>query len=158
MNVDHVYMYSDYLQSMQAIEKNQLIFIHLDPEESILFCLEAIARKHQVNTGVIISGIGQIKNPTIGYFKEKNNYLDQPFTGIYELLLLSGNIIRTDEDYHIHAHVIFGDENKQTYGGHLIKGHVSVTNEIVLLTSPLQITRTLSSSTGLMHLKLPEST
>jgi predicted DNA-binding protein with PD1-like motif len=143
---------------MNSIEQDPMIFIHLDPEESILTSLETIAKKHQITTAIIVSGIGQIKNPTIGYFKEKNDYLEETFKGIYELLTLSGNIIFTNNSYYTHAHVIFGDENKHTYGGHLIKGYVSITNEIVLLTSPIKLNRMIFSTTGLMHLHLPKKT
>ncbi len=139
---------------MKTKEKNNIIIVRLFPEENILSSLKHIAQKHRIQTAIILSGIGQIENPTLGYFREKNNYMPNTFTGIYELLTVSGTIIHSDDQYHIHIHVTIGDEDKNVLGGHLIDGTVSVTNEISLIKTTLSTTKTLSKKTGLMELTL----
>ncbi len=139
---------------MMSKEKNNIIFLRLFPGENILQSLQELSRKHNLSTAIIVSGIGQIKNPTLGYFKQKNDYTKERFQGIYELLSLSGNIVYDNKTYHIHAHTIIGDEQKQTLGGHLIDGSVSITNEIALLKTEIPATRTISETTGLAELKL----
>ncbi len=144
----------DIIFLMKSKEKNDIIIFRLYPGENILQSLQKLSKKHNLTTAIILSGIGQIKNPTLGYFKQKNDYTKQTFQGIYELLSLSGNIINNEETVHIHAHTVIGDEQKQTKGGHLINGTVAITNEIALLKTKIVATRTISDKTGLAELKL----
>ncbi|GAI19806.1 unnamed protein product [marine sediment metagenome] len=101
-----------------------------------------------------MSGIGQLKQFQLGYFKQKGNYVPQDFARPHELLSLSGNISNQGGEYELHLHVVLGDEDKSVIGGHLIKGEVEVTNEIVLLKTDLKITRKLEESTGLEEMFL----
>ena len=139
---------------MKSKEKHNIIFLRLFPEENIIQSLKEIAEEHTISTAIILSGVGQIKNPTLGYFKQKNDYTEQLFQGIYELLSISGNIISNNNTYQIHAHTVIGDEQKQTIGGHLIDGTISITNEIALLKTNISATRIISEKTGLAELNL----
>jgi predicted DNA-binding protein with PD1-like motif len=134
---------------MQSKQVNDLIFIRLFPDENIYEKLEEVCSKYQVNTAVVISGIGQLKDFKLGYFKEKGNYTPQHFKTPHELLSLQGNIAKKDEEYIFHLHAILGNENKETVGGHLIEGVVEVTNEMVLLKVNVRINRKLEDTTGL---------
>ena len=139
---------------MESKEKNDFIFIHLFPNEDILEKITEACKKHKVETAVVLSGIGQLKQVRLGYFKEKDNYVPQSFAKPFELLSLSGNICKDGDDIIIHFHVVLGDEQKNTLGGHLLNGTVEVTNEIVLLKIPLKIKRKLDHTTGLKNLDL----
>lgn len=139
---------------MKSKEKNNIIFLRLYPEENIIQSLKEIAEKHSISTAIILSAVGQIKNPILGYFKQKNDYSEQRFEGIYELLTLSGNIITDNKTNHIHAHITLGDKQKHTIGGHLINGTVSITNEIALLKTNIETKRMISEKTGLAELYL----
>ena len=134
---------------MQTKEKDKLIFIRLFPDEDIYEKLEEVVKKYNVETAVVIAGIGQLKNFELGYFKEKGNYTPQLFTKPHELLSLSGNISKQNNKYNFHLHAVLGNEEKTLVGGHLIKGSVAVTNEIILLKTNLKIKRKLEEETGL---------
>ncbi len=134
---------------MQSKQKDDLIFIRLFPGEDIFEKLEEVCSKYQVNTAVVISGIGQLKDFRLGYFKEKGNYTPQHFKTPHELLSLEGNICKENGEYKFHLHVVLGNESKETVGGHLIKGIVEVTNEIVLLKVNTRIDKKLEDTTGL---------
>ncbi len=134
---------------MQSKEKDNLIFVRLFPGENIHSKLKEVCKKHKVETAVVLSGIGQLKQFQLGYFKEKGNYVPEEFARPRELLSLSGNISNQEGQYNLHLHAVLGDEDKSVIGGHLIKGEVEVTNEIVLLRTDLKITRNLEESTGL---------
>jgi len=139
---------------MQTKEKGNLIFIRLFPGENVHSKLIEVCKKHEVETAVVLSGIGQLKQFQLGYFKQKGNYVPQDFTKPHELLSLSGNISNQGGEYKLHLHAVLGDENKSVIGGHLIKGNVEVTNEIVLLKTDLRITRKLEEVTGLEEMFL----
>ena len=65
---------------MQTKEKDNLIFVRLFPDEDIYEKLEEAVKKYNVETAVVIAGIGQLNNFELGYFKEKGNYIPQLFT------------------------------------------------------------------------------
>jgi len=137
------------LDNMQSKEKNNLIFIRLLPGEELQEQLKKVCKKHDIKIAVILSGIGQLKNFQLGYFKEKGDYSPETFDKPYELLSLTGNICLQGREYLLHLHAVLGDENKQVVGGHLIKGTVEITNEIVLLKTSLKVKRKLEEATGL---------
>jgi hypothetical protein len=141
---------------MESKEKNNLIFIHLFPNEDILEKISEACKKHSVETAVVLSGIGQLKQVRLGYFKEKDNYVPQTFAKPLELLSLSGNVCKSSKDIILHLHVVLGDEQKNTIGGHLLNGTVEVTSEIVLLKNSLKIKRKIDETTGLKSLDLSQ--
>jgi len=134
---------------MQSKEKDNVVFVRLFPNEDIHWELRRVCKKHEVKTAVILSGLGQLKQFQLGYYKEKGNYRPQEFRKPHELLSLTGNISKQQGEYSFHLHAVMGDEGKNVAGGHLIGGKVEVTNEIVLLKTDLKIKRILEESTGL---------
>ena len=64
--------------------------------------LEKICKKHDVKTAVVISGIGQLKDFKLGYFREKGDYTPEAFHEPHELLSMLGNIIKQDGGYLFH--------------------------------------------------------
>jgi predicted DNA-binding protein with PD1-like motif len=139
---------------MDSKEKKNLIFIRLFENEEILDQIKKSCKDHNVKTAVILSGIGQIKNTKLGYFKKKGDYCPESFDKPLELLSLTGNICKQDNEYFIHTHSILGDEKKRAFGGHLIEGKVSVTAEIIIIKTPIEIKRELDKKTGLQALNL----
>ena len=134
---------------MQTKSQRCLIFVRLFPSEDIYDSLIKICQKYKVETAVVLSGLGQLKDFKLGYFKEKGNYTPQKFKKPHELLALTGNISKQKKDYKFHLHAVLGGEDKSVIGGHLIEGIVETTNEIVLLKTDLKIKRKLEESSGL---------
>ena len=139
---------------MQSQEKGELIFIRLFPGEDIYQALKEACQKYRVKTAVVLSGIGQLKKFKLGYFKEKGDYAPEEFEKPHELLSLAGSISNQGGDYNFHLHVALGNEEKVVVGGHLIKGTVEVTNEIILLKTDLTVKRALEEDTGLQGMFL----
>jgi len=139
---------------MQSSEKDNLIFIRLFPRENVLENINLACRKYQVKTAVILSGLGQLAQFELGFFKKKGNYAKQIFKTPHELLSLTGNISKQDNNFEMHLHATLGNARKQVVGGHFIAGIVSITAEIVLLKTDLAIRRILEPQTGLMGLFL----
>ena len=137
---------------MQSKMKNNIIFLRLFPNEDVNIQLKNACKINNVKTAIIISGIGQLKNVKLGYFKEKGNYAEEIFKTPLEILSLNGNICRANEGYITHIHAILGDENKNALGGHFLEGIVSVTAEIVLLKAGINVERKDDSQTGLKML------
>jgi predicted DNA-binding protein with PD1-like motif len=134
---------------MQSKEKQDLIFIRLFKNESVNDEIQEACKFHNVKTAVVLSGIGQLKNVKLGYFKKKNDYTPELFKSPYELLSLTGNICCNEDDYQLHLHAVLGDEKKNAVGGHFIEGEVSITCEIILLKSDIDVKRKVDEKTGL---------
>jgi predicted DNA-binding protein with PD1-like motif len=139
---------------MHTKEKDNLIFLRLFPDQDIFKEVQEACRRHGVETAIVISGLGQLKEFELGYFKEKGNYCSQLFKEPHELLSLTGNISKQNDEYNFHLHAVLGNENKQVIGGHLFKGIVEVTNEIVLLKTDIKIKRKVEEKTGLQGIFL----
>jgi predicted DNA-binding protein with PD1-like motif len=138
---------------MQSAQKNNLIIARLFPGEDLFQLLGEIGKKYDITTAVVISAIGQIKQFRLGYFNgEKYDYRDYGKT--HELLSISG-LISKDESpngYKFHMHAVVGDEEQNAFGGHLFKGTVEGTNEIVLLKTGIKTQRKKDENTGLQGL------
>jgi len=139
---------------MQSKEKSNLVFVRLFPGENVNDKLKEACKINKVKSAVVISGIGQLKKAQVGYFRKKDDYNPQIFNKPMEILSLTGNICTKENDYLQHLHVVLGDEHKKAFGGHFVDGTVSVTAEIVILKSNINVKRTLNKKTGLYDLDL----
>jgi len=139
---------------MQTKEKKNIIFVRLSPKESIVEQIKDACKTHNVSSAVILSGIGQLEKAEIGYFKEKGDYSPETFEKPLEILSISGNICKKENEYLPHLHIVLGDEKKNSVGGHLLKGTVSVTAEIVILKTNVDFKREFDETTGLQNMVL----
>ena len=137
---------------MKSKENENLIFIRLFPNEDVNTQIMNACKRHNVRTAVLISAIGQLQKVKIGYFKEKGDYFPKMFEKPLEILSLTGNICKQNDEYIPHFHIVVGDENKNAFGGHFIDGKVSVTAEIVLLKNEINLYRKINEKTGLKNL------
>lgn len=139
---------------MQSKRKGDIIFIRLFPGEDVNNELKKACKNHGVKTSVVLSGIGQLNNVKLGYFKEKGDYSPENFEKPHELLSLTGNICSQNDEYVLHLHAVLGNERKNAIGGHFIDGKVTVTAELVLLKTSIDVKRKLDEKTGLKALSL----
>lgn len=140
---------------MQTKEKKNIIFLRLFPDEDLNEQLKEACKKYDVKTAVVLSGIGQLKKVKLGYFKEKGDYSPEEYEKPLEILSLTGNICKEDDDdYLLHLHIVLGNEKKNAIGGHFIEGTVGIIGEIVLLKTDIKIKREYNDETGLKTLVL----
>lgn len=139
---------------MKSNEMNNIIFIRLFQDEDVNEQLKEACKLHDVKTAIVLSGIGQVKEVKLGYFKEKGDYVPETFNKPLEILSLSGNICKQNNDYLLHLHIVLGDKKKNTVGGHFMEGKISITGEIVLLKTLNDVYRKFDNNTGLKALIL----
>jgi predicted DNA-binding protein with PD1-like motif len=137
---------------MEYRENDNVIFIRLHQDEDLFESLREVCRKCGLGVGVVISGIGMLKQAELSYFVESGRYSPILFPEPLEMVALSGNIIIKDSDCQIHLHAVLARESKETLAGHLSNGKVNVTNEIVILKTTIPADRELDEATGLMAL------
>ena len=92
--------------------------------------------------GAFYQGIGTMTRAELAFFcKDQKLYERRFFDGEYELISLTGNLSAHDGVIVPHTHVTLADRNYQTYSGHLVRGEISVTAEIMLTVIDLALTR-----------------
>lgn len=135
---------------MEFKTEANFILVKLEDGEDLLDELENVARQANLLAGMIISGIGMLRNLELGYFNGKN-YIRRKFKGPMELVALHGTIAEGG----IHLHCGLADKENKLYGGHLFKAQVSVANEILILKlESIKLKRGFDKKLGLKVLKV----
>jgi predicted DNA-binding protein with PD1-like motif len=141
---------------MESKEKNSTILIHLENNEDLFNSLKLLCKKYKIKNGFILSGIGQLKNINLAFYKKSKGYVSKKYNEIHELLNLSGNICCIQNNYEFHIHAILSNKNMNLIGGHLIEGNVEYTNEIVILKTTIDFKRYFDETSGLKKILIKE--
>ncbi len=87
-------------------------------------------------------GIGTLNQVELAFFCTDSKKYDRKFFDYeYELVSLIGNLSAGEGAPIPHTHVTLADRNFQTISGHLVRGFVSATVEILVTTIDLALTR-----------------
>ena len=106
--------------------------IRIDKGEEIITSLTKLCKEEDIRVGTII-GIGAVDRLTVGLFNPTTKvYQKEEFKDNYEIVNLTGNISRMDDEVYIHAHISVTDATYKAIGGHLNEAYVSATCEITI--------------------------
>jgi predicted DNA-binding protein with PD1-like motif len=137
---------------MEYRENPSLVFVRLHQNEDLFESLRQICTACNLKVGIVVSGIGMLKQAELNYYVESGRYSPILLPEPLELVSLTGSIIRRDGDCHVHVHAVLARENKETLAGHLSRAKVNVTSEIVILKTDVPARREMDPETGLMAL------
>ena len=137
---------------MEYHDGKDLIVARLHQDEDLFESLTKICTEAKLAFGIVISGIGMLKQVQLNYFMKKGEYSELFFAEPMELVSIAGNIMLLDGEYNFHLHAVLARSNKEAVAGHLAKGKVNVTNEIVILKTDVPASRKLDQATGLLAL------
>ena len=126
--------------------------LHIGIEKPFLFIIkrgdsvrEEIAqciKNAHIKGAAFSGGVGAMNSLELGYYDVKQqSYNLKTFNNpSYEVLALNGNVskIAGKNEFFVHAHGVFADNNYHVFGGHINKGKASITVE--LLVNPLNST------------------
>ena len=116
--------------------------------------LTSFAVDHEI-TGASLTAIGAFQEATLAYFdRDRTEYLDIPVGEQVEVLSLVGDIAVHDGDPQVHAHVVVGHRDGRTTGGHLQRGIVWPTLEVVVEETPAHLRKRSDPETGLALIDL----
>ena len=125
----------------------------LEKGEAIHESLKQVTRELGL-PGAFITGIGAVKNVTIGYFDIKSNkYKEIALKGSFELLSLNGDISWEGDEPVIHLHAVLGLEDGSFKGGHLMRATIGVTGEIFINKTDVRLEREKVEEFGLSLIK-----
>ena len=137
---------------MEAKMNDNMVFVRLDDGEDIMNSLRSVAKQFGIQSGIIVCGIGMLKDVVIAYYSmEEKEYKKRKLSGAFELTSIAGNIAGDV----IHAHVTLADGNNNVYGGHLITGKVCNVNELVIIKlDGIRLERVYDKAKGFMKLEV----
>jgi len=138
---------------MQAIDAGTRWMLRLDQGQDLFATLGDFAREHGIRAAAVVSGIGMVRNVTVGYWNG-SEYVRQELPDPHELVGLHGSIAEADGPS-IHLHAALAGPNHKLVGGHLIRATVWVLNEVFLDTFPGRtFARPIDETLGLRKLDL----
>ena len=122
----------------------------METGDEAMSCLSAFADRERVTAGQF-SGIGAFSAATLNYFDwERREYFGNPVTEQVEVASLNGDIaIAPDGSRAVHAHVVLGRQDGSALAGHLAKGDVRPTLEIILTEAPAYLRKVYDRESGL---------
>ena len=127
---------------------NSLV-IRIDSGEPILKTILSILKREKIYAGVI-TGIGSVSSATLRFFDTRTKtYVDREFTGLFEIVSLTGNISMMDDKAYLHCHACLGDKDYKAIAGHLLEAVVGATCEIVIIQVDVKIGRKFDEKVGL---------
>lgn len=126
----------------------------LDAGEEAFGCISRFADEQDL-TAASFTAIGAFETATIGFFDfATKSYLEIPIDAQSEVLSLIGDIAEGDDgNASLHAHAVLGLRDGGTKGGHLMKGIVRPTLEIILTETPGHMRRRKVPELGIALLK-----
>ncbi len=138
---------------MQSAEDDGFVMVKLSDGEDVFPSLEAAARKHRIDSGAILWGIGMLQDFEIGFFAP-GGYEKKTFPSRHELIAFHGSIAMSAEPK-FHVHVAVGQRDHSVVGGHLFRAKACVVNEICLARfDRVRLRRVPNPKTGLSELDI----
>jgi predicted DNA-binding protein with PD1-like motif len=131
-------------------EDNQRTWIIVfEPGEEAVSCITEFATVHELAASQI-SAIGAFSEVELAYFNIKSKQYEKiPVHEQVEVLSLLGDVTLSENKPKVHLHAVLGRRDGSTRGGHLIKGVVRPTLEVVLTESPVHLRRKFNPEVGL---------
>lgn len=96
------------------------------------------------------TAIGALSDVVLAYFDwEAKEYREIPVDEQVEVLTMAGDVALDEGEPSVHAHVVVGRHDGSTRGGHLLRGHVRPTLELVLDEVPAHLRKRHDPESGL---------
>ena len=123
--------------------------IRLEKGERVIEKLLGLCEKEKIKAGYF-NGLGALSEVELRHFNlMTKEYSSKKLSGQYEITSWHGNISEMSGKSYIHAHIVVGDSQLNSWSGHLNEATVSATCEIFLVKVDGVITRKKDEATGL---------
>jgi predicted DNA-binding protein with PD1-like motif len=137
----------------RQIDTHRWILV-LDRGEEIVGTVTGFLEDHDIKGG-FVTGLGALVNHTVGYYDlQAKEYLKRTFEEVMELGNLTGSIGTVDGKPFLHAHVTVSGPELIAFTGHLVKGEVGVTAELLLTAFHEELPRLPDEDVGLNLFRL----
>jgi predicted DNA-binding protein with PD1-like motif len=122
----------------------------LETGDEIMASLKRLASEQSLSAAQI-TAIGALSDAVVAYFDwETKAYLEIPVDEQVEVASLNGDIgIDEAKKPALHIHLVLGKRDGSAVAGHLARGHVRPTLEVIITEAPTHLQRCKDPATGL---------
>jgi predicted DNA-binding protein with PD1-like motif len=139
---------------MKAGDHDDVVYGTFEAGRDLRTAYADLMEERGFEAGIVLTGIGMLEDPTLGFFQGEGEYDRHTLEGAYELLTTQGNLATSDGEPFPHLHVTLGGEDHAVQGGHLFEGTVAVGHEFAVRVLPDgALTRSHDPGTGLQALR-----
>jgi predicted DNA-binding protein with PD1-like motif len=129
-------------------ETKQYAVIFYQGDEAFSGLLE-FAQKYHV-TSAHFTAIGAVSGATLAWFDpQRKMYKKIPIVGQHEVIGMSGDIALYQGKPVVHTHMVVGNPDGTTQGGHVLSADVSPTLEVMLTVDPVTMQKRFDPATDL---------
>jgi predicted DNA-binding protein with PD1-like motif len=129
------------------------IVVRLDEDDEVIESVKEVCRKENVGAA-FLRGIGALKTVELSHFDSTTNeYSTRSFEGMFEITSMNGNVALSEGKMMVHIHINLGRTDLTVFGGHLLKGVVNPTCEMLIAPLDIEMTRETDEKTGLKLLR-----
>jgi uncharacterized protein len=126
----------------------QYAVIFYQGDEAFSGLLE-FAEKYHV-TSAHFTAIGALNGATLGWFDpQRKMYKEIPIHGQHEVIGMSGDIALYQGKPVVHTHMVVGNPDGTTQGGHVLAAYVSPTLEVMVSEDPVTMQKRFDPATDL---------
>ena len=126
----------------------QYAVIFYQGDEAFSGMLE-FAQKYHV-TSAHFTAIGAVNGAMLGWFDpQRKMYKKIPIQGQHEVIGMSGDIALYQEKPVVHTHMLVGNSDATTQGGHVLAAYVSPTLEVMVTVDPATMQKRFDPDTDL---------
>jgi uncharacterized protein len=127
----------------------------LDSGDEVMSCLQNFAAAEKVYAAQI-SGIGAFSDVLLQYFDwGKKEYTAIPLREQVEVASLLGDVAQAPSgEPAVHVHLVVGRRDGSAAAGHLARGHVRPTLELIVTESPGHLRKRQDAESGLALIRL----
>jgi uncharacterized protein len=140
------------LLNENGVRTHLLVF---DEEDEVMAILPRFARDRAIRAASV-RAIGGFREATIAFFDiDRKEFAEVIVAEQCEVVSLLGDIALTDDLPSAHVHAALGLRNGEMRGGHLLRGVVRPTLELVLSESPAFLRKRFDAELGIPLIELP---
>jgi len=126
----------------------QYAVIFYQEDEAFSGLLE-FAQKYHI-TSAHFTAIGAVNGATLGWFDPQHKmYKKIPINGQHEVIGMSGDIALYQGKPVVHTHMLVGNSDGTTRGGHVLAAYVSPTLEVMVTVDPATMQKRFDPDTDL---------
>lgn len=135
---------------MEYNRLEQTYVVRLDPGEEILAALSDLCRRERIGLASV-TGLGAVGEAVLGVFDtEAKRYDSKEYQGHYEIASLMGTVTQKDGNPYLHLHAVIGNPvTGECHGGHLNRGLISATGELMVTVVNGRVERRMDETVGL---------
>jgi len=126
----------------------QYAVIFYQGDEAFSGLLEFAERYHVKSAH--FTAIGALNGATLGWFDpQRKMYKKIPINGQHEVIGMSGDIALYQGKPVVHTHMVVGNRDGATQGGHVLEAYISPTLEVMVTVDPVTMQKRLDPETDL---------